>query len=553
MVSKKDLILDEQVRLLFAAMPLSAVATIANSSILAFIQWSVVDHSRLFGWLIGMLLLVAFRIYLTARYKRNNPAPESASRWQNLFNIGAILAALLWGYACLSLFPQQSIVHQVFLAFVIAGMCAGAVTTLSFLRLPVVSFLCFSLLPLIWNFFASNTDISIAMGVMVALFFISTLSSAKRGYDNTLSNITMRLDADQREKMLYESEARYKHIFEAAPLGIIHYDKDGIILKCNMRLGEMLGYDSDKLSGVKIFDEVNDDTLVNAVKQSLAGENGYFQGSSKQLYLGNDTPIRAYFRGIVQTNGDVAGGVAVVEDITEDQRVERLKSEFVATVSHELRTPLTAIMGSLGLLKSNAVADQSRAQELLLNAHRNSERLLMLINDILDMEKISAGKMEYNKSLFPVMEFAEQAIQNNAAYGDQHKVRYEIIQRVAGDLVMCVDQHRLMQVMSNLLSNAAKFSPEHSVVEILLESNAEKVTIRVRDYGVGIPEEFGDNVFERFSQADSSTIRRAGGTGLGLSISRNIINDHGGRIWFETEVGKGTCFYFTIPLADACQ
>ncbi|MFC1603287.1 ATP-binding protein, partial [Pseudomonadota bacterium] len=522
--AKKDLILDEQVRLLFAAIPLSAILTVVNASILTFIQWNVLNHTHLLTWLIGLLLVVVFRTYLASQYKQSESTLENTSRWQYLFNTGTILAALFWCGASLFLFPQQSITHQVFLAFVIGGMCAGAVTTLSFLRLPIACFLCLSLLPLIWNFLTSDTDISIAMGIMILLFFIGTLSSAKSAYESTLSNITMRLDADLREKALHESEARYKHIFEAAPLGIIHYDQNGSILKCNMRMGEMLGCESLKLIGKKMFDTVGDDMLIHAVKRSLAGKNGFYQGSAKQLYPGEDTPIRAYCRGIVQLNGDVVGGVAVVEDMTEDQRVERLKSEFVSTVSHELRTPLTAILGSLSLLKSGAVTDQSDIQELLTNAHRNSERLLMLINDILDIEKISAGKIEYNKAPLLVMDFVEQAIQVNAAYGDKHHVQYEITQSVVDDLAMFGDHHRLMQVMSNLLSNATKFSPENSNVQIILKHDDKNITIAVCDQGVGIPEEFRDKIFERFSQADSSDIRLVGGTGLGLNISRAIIN-----------------------------
>jgi len=547
-MTKKNLILDAQVRLLFAAIPLSFIVTIINASIFAFIQWDILHQGRVSGWLAGLLVVMVFRIYLASQYKHSKSSLENAVRWQYLFNIGAILTALFWGYASLFLFPHQSITHQVFLAFVIAGMCAGAVTTLSFLRLPIASFLCLTLLPLIWNFFASNTEISIAMGIMVSLFFIGTLSSAKSGYENTLSNITMRLDADLREKALHESETRYKHIFEAAPLGIIHYDQDSRVLKCNVRMEEMLGCEPHKLIGKKIFDTVNGGMLIDAIKRSLAGKNGFYQGSSEQLYPGKDTPIRAYCRGIDQANGDVVGGVVVVEDMTEDCRVERLKSEFISTVSHELRTPLTAIIGSLSLLKSGVVTDQAGSQELLINAHRNSERLLLLINDILDIEKISAGKMKYNKAPLMIMDFVEQVIQNNAAYGDKHHVRYEITKSVGSDLAMLGDSHRLMQVMSNLLSNAAKFSKENSTVEIRLESDDKNITIAVCDYGEGIPEEFRGRVFDRFSQADSSDIRRVGGTGLGLNISRAIINGHGGHIWFETKLGQGTCFYFTVPL-----
>ena len=239
---------------------------------------------------------------------------------------------------------------------------------------------------------------------------------------------------------------------------------------------------------------------------------------------------------------------SVVVDISGRKQVERMKAEFVATVSHELRTPLTSIKGSLGLIKGGAVGDlPGRLGSMLDIAYKNSDRLVRLINDILDVENIEAGGMEFEMRRIDVMSLVEQAVDANKAYGDQYGVTF-VVNGPPFDIAVIGDHDRLMQVLANLLSNAAKYSPTGGSINIDVCERGSFVRMAVIDNGTGMAESFRHRVFEKFSQADSSDSRQKGGTGLGLNISRAIVERHGGSIAFDTEVDVGTTFYFDLPM-----
>jgi len=249
--------------------------------------------------------------------------------------------------------------------------------------------------------------------------------------------------------------------------------------------------------------------------------------------------------------GKVVELVGAYQDISELKKVEHLKNELVSTVSHELRTPLTSIRGSLSLLKSGKVAKVDQAAIQLLDiAERNSERLMLLINDILDMEKIRSGKMDYSWSHCSLIQLLEQSLAENELFSKKFDITYKLHPHTP-DVTINVDKERFLQVMSNLLSNATKFSTVGTTVDINGElSNQGQVCVSVQDYGQGIPESFREKIFTKFSQADSSDTRKQGGTGLGLSISKSIIEHMDGEIAYDTVVGKGTTFYITLPIVE---
>jgi signal transduction histidine kinase len=239
--------------------------------------------------------------------------------------------------------------------------------------------------------------------------------------------------------------------------------------------------------------------------------------------------------------------LVVIADISERKRVERLKDNFVATVSHELRTPLTSISGSLGLLVGTA-ADKfpDSIFRLITIAHTNCQRLVRLVNDILDIEKIESGEISFNLRRVEVRALVEQVIEANHGFAQGHGVR---IRLDAASAVADVeaDPDRLAQVVTNLLSNAIKFSPPEQEVTVSIDVMSNAVRIRVRDRGPGIPEFFKPQVFERFAQADASDTRARGGTGLGLSIVKQIVTRLGGIVAFEDAAGGGTIFCVDLP------
>ena len=242
-----------------------------------------------------------------------------------------------------------------------------------------------------------------------------------------------------------------------------------------------------------------------------------------------------------------AAHLVVIIDISERKRVERLKDEFVATVSHELRTPLTSISGSLGLLASGAAGQLPTAiLRLITIAHTNCQRLVRLVNDILDIEKIEAGDVAFNLKRVEVRALVEQVIEANYAFAREHGVRVRLdAPRTAIDV--SADPDRLAQVVTNLLSNAIKFSPPKQEVTVAVEETSDAVRISVRDRGLGIPEAFKAHVFEKFAQADGSDTRAKGGTGLGLNIVKQIVTRLGGDVRFENVPSGGTIFHVDLP------
>lgn len=239
----------------------------------------------------------------------------------------------------------------------------------------------------------------------------------------------------------------------------------------------------------------------------------------------------------------------MLHDLRERKKIDRMKSEFISTVSHELRTPLTSINGSLGLLAGGVVGElPSAAQQLVQIAKTNTDRLVRLVNDILDIEKLAFGQLKLQPAEVEVLALLQEAKLQNQAYADKYSVQLDLV--VAADakpVFLYQDKFRLLQILSNLISNAIKFSPSHSVVKLSYQLQESQLVIQVKDQGSGIAESFRSKIFQKFAQADSSDSRSNQGSGLGLNISKTLVEMMQGTIDFESEIGKGTCFSLTFP------
>jgi len=247
---------------------------------------------------------------------------------------------------------------------------------------------------------------------------------------------------------------------------------------------------------------------------------------------------------------DVRGILRTLRYAAERKRLERLKDEFVSTVSHELRTPLTSITGSLGLLMGNAAGNlPTPMARLLAIAHTNSQRLVRLVNDILDIEKMEAGRVVFSFSRVEVRTLVAQAIEANRGFAEGYGVRVRLGEALTAADVRA-DPDRLLQVVTNLLSNAIKFSPPDSEVVVAIEKGVDVVRLTVRDHGQGIPVDFRPLIFEKFAQADAGDARQKGGTGLGLSIVKQIVDRLSGEVGFADAPGGGTIFHVQLPCWD---
>jgi signal transduction histidine kinase len=236
--------------------------------------------------------------------------------------------------------------------------------------------------------------------------------------------------------------------------------------------------------------------------------------------------------------------------LAERENVERLKNEFISVVSHELRTPLTSIRGSLGLLAGGVAGDMPPAASTMVEiAYNNSERLVRLINDILDAEKIESGMLQLDIQPIGLRELLTQVIEENRGYGLPFEVTIVLV-RPVDNLQILADRDRLRQVMANLISNAAKYSPAGGAVHIRAARYNHGLRIQVIDTGAGIPEAFRDRIFQKFAQADSSDTRQKGGTGLGLNISKALVEQMGGQIGFTSTPGVGTTFFLDLNVYE---
>ncbi|HET7230516.1 MAG TPA: PAS domain S-box protein [Longimicrobium sp.] len=351
---------------------------------------------------------------------------------------------------------------------------------------------------------------------------------------------------------LRASEERYRRIVEAAGDIIYEVDPWGRFTYANPAALRILGYQTGHVVGRHYSELMRPDyhdraaeLYTRQVRERIASTYLEFPAvaqDGREIWIGQVVQL-------LQEEGKVRGLHAVARDISARHEVERLKNEFVSIVSHELRTPLTSIRGSLGLLGSGKLGElPERAQRLVDIATQNSERLVRLINDILDIERIESGAISMERRAASTGDLVRQAV--NAVRGMAERAGVALEARV-DEFELQADPDRIVQVLTNLISNAVKFSPADAgaAVTVSVERDGGGARFQVADQGRGIPEDKLDTIFERFQQVDSSDSRQKGGTGLGLAISRTIVQQHGGEIGVESRLGHGSTFTFTIPPA----
>lgn len=371
----------------------------------------------------------------------------------------------------------------------------------------------------------------------------------QRMFSGIVRDISERIEA---EKTQQDSTSRLQAVLDNVLDGIITINAKGIVQSFNPAAEKIFGYRSDEVLGKNIsmlmpspYQQEHDtylETYQKTGKAHIIGIGREVEGLRKD---GTVFPLEL---AVSQMNIDgeaVFNGI--VRDITERKQMEKMKNEFISTVSHELRTPLTSIRGSLSLVMAETVGKlPEQVKEMLTITTNNTERLLLLINDILDIQKIESGMMAFRFHSLDLNSFLQQAIQANQSYAEQYNVRF-VLKPGQANTKIYADIDRLMQVMNNLMSNAAKFSPRGDTVELSTSRRNGTIRVSVSDHGPGIANEFRSKIFEKFTQYDSTDTRRKGGTGLGLSISRLIIEKHGGQIDYVSQPKVGSTFFFELP------
>lgn len=347
-----------------------------------------------------------------------------------------------------------------------------------------------------------------------------------------------------------ENEVHQRTLLNHIMDGVFTIDGNGCIGSFNSSAEKMFGYDREEVAGKKssiLIEHEDADAFFSSSKLlSNVGRRIEAQGMKSN---GDSFPMEICVNEMY-IHGEMMF-TAIVRDITQRRYIDKMKDEFISIVSHELRTPLTSISGAISLVRSgHAGKVNTKIKDLLVIAANNSERLLYIINDLLDLQKIGAGEMDYHFTEVEICPLLERAIKDSAVYARHNNVRLEFVSNI-DDAYVYADSQRLLQAINNLASNAVKFSPDDDVIKIAAYREAGMIRLSFSDHGPGIPKTFQDKVFDKFTQSDSTVTRDKGGTGLGLAIAKSIVERHAGKITFVSEDGQGTTFFVDLPEISA--
>ena len=374
------------------------------------------------------------------------------------------------------------------------------------------------------------------------------------------------------EEQLHALIRQSNSVLESIGDGIFGIDLEGRVTVVNPAAAQMLGYRPEELLGRNMHElthykkpdgspypeadcpirgSVNDLNSVRVANEVFWRKDGT---SFPVEYVARpqiEAPAKDAPAGTEAARDRAVGVVVAFTDISERYALDKMKDEFISTVSHELRTPLTSLRGALELIAGGALTQRpEKAERMMEIAVGNTDRLVRLVNDILDLERIGSGKSQLHLCSCSVEELFKRATNNLRQMATQANIRFTI---EPSDVVVWCDPDRILQMLTNLISNAIKFSPPPSTIpsEIKLTATAvmpDEALIQVQDHGRGIPADKLQTIFDRFKQVDASDARSMGGTGLGLAICRSIVTQHGGHIWATSQVGEGSTFHFTLPM-----
>ncbi len=564
-------VLADRVDQLYGQMWLGILATFAIGAIATFEFWEMRLRELVLFWWGLVLVITAASGGLLYAYRRRAHKEREPQQWLRWLGIAALANGANWGFAGAVFFPSHTDEQQVFLAFLLAGMMSGGIPVYA-ASWPIFALYAAGIVaPFTYVLATFGNRLFTEIALLVPMFYAINVAIAYRltqvfhsGYrlrhaygrlTEDYSMLNQRLERQlvelEEARRQVEASGRKLELFaERAPIAVLEVDANGAITEVNNAAELLFGYTAAELIGRDIRFLVRPefhaefDVRWKRMMSTHAPEAGLIRNPRRD---GIDVLCDWTFTPLVNAEGTIIAILAQGRDVTAQREAERVKKEFTSTLSHELRTPLTSIIGSLQLINSGVIGEVGGdVAEMTAVAERNGQRLLDLINDLLDIEKIESGKLTMAPEVIPIDDVVRESMVLNKAFAERFGVRFELAASLPGCSVLA-DRKRLFQVMTNLLSNAAKFSPEGGVVEIRVEDSGAHVRVEVQDRGPGIPEAFRSRIFSRFAQADSTASRQKGGTGLGLAICKRLVEMMHGRIGFQDRPGGGTIFWFEVP------
>lgn len=402
----------------------------------------------------------------------------------------------------------------------------------------------------------------LTLGDVISIFFISLCLAYLYRYIKKLEQ--KERDLSLASQKLRETLATQKAILNATNYGIISVDTNGIITTFNPAAEKMLGYRQEELINKKtpsVFHDLSEmeNRTVQLFQQLHKKLEGFdvFVALAKQdipdtrewTYIrkdGSHFPVLLSISSIKDENGKITGFVGIASDITERKEIERMRNELMAMINHELRSPMAAIKGTIELLFQDEFGLTEKGRHVLELGKKNCDYLIQLTNDIIEIQKIETGAIDFHFKPLNLALFLSQIVQTNNLIANHSQISLKM-SSVPNNWVIEADERRLTQVLNNLLSNAIKYSPKGTEVEISTHHIDSKVRIEIADKGPGISKDFQARVFEKFSREPSPLNASKKGSGLGLHIAKSIIEHHQGVIGFKTGP-EGTTFWFELPL-----
>lgn len=558
---------EEQTRLLYAGLPNALVVNTLLALILAAVQSAVIDPLRLYSWLalLGATLLIRGILLISWRCSGVHAAKHDP-RWIQSFRINVIATAMVWGAGAVLLFPAGDVPHQAFLALVLAGLSAGAVTTLAVDRVSTFGFLVPVLLPLVVSLAAEGGKLSLNMSLMSALSLLLFVMSATRLRRNLHDNFRLRVEAASREQMLSQREASLNEAQEVAHMGSFDWYPVSGKLQWSAEHFRLWGLAPESVTpNYALYKQAIHPDDVERVEKKVqhALQVGGFHEYTHRIIWPDGSEHEIQLKGEVKLDaaGQAVRTLGTVQDISERRKIEqtllnaketaeaasRAKSEFLACMSHELRTPLHAILGFSQLLATDPGLSEVN-RDYTGEIERAGNHLLALINDMIDLARIEAGKIAISIEPVSVAWVVEDSLALMAPFASKQGIA--VRQELGGveSAMVVADHNRLRQVMINFLSNAIKYNRPRGSVTISSVLRDGRVRISVADTGPGIAADKQARIFNAFDRlgAEHGTVE---GTGIGLVITRRIVEAMGGTIGFDSTAEQGSCFWVEFPAA----
>lgn len=562
----------EKVHLLYSRSAIVALTTLPIGTVfLVILLWPLVSHARLVVWAGFMGALALVRWTIVRHYQQKARLPEEISYWRTLLFISVAVTGCGWGLAGFFLFPETSFLYQALLVTFLGGVLLISIANLAAIRSLFFVFLSSLLAPTVLRLFLSEESSTTTLGLFYVMFSGCLVLIANYMHVTITESLRLRLanlelvhnlsgakeHAEEVGRQLAASnvalsisEERFRSLIEHASDVTTILNADSTIRYTSPSIQRVLGYAPETLVG-QVFPTLLhpvEAEKMRATLSSLMQEPGGIRAVECRWRAkeGSWRIIESIMQNLL-ADTTVAGLILNSRDVTERKEIEQLKDDLVSTVSHELRTPLASLRGFAELMLTREFPSSQRRQFLTI-IQKEAIRLSDLINDFLDLQRIESGHQSYRLETVDLLPLLDDTLLLFSSDNKKHAFQINVPRL---PLAVCVDAGRIHQVLANLLSNAVKFSPNGGSIKIEAQQREEFVVVEITDEGIGISAEMVPQLFRKFFRVDNAATRKIGGTGLGLALVKQIIEAHGGQVWVESTLGKGSTFAFSLPVAPS--